>query len=118
MESGYCETDHPSVRDAVKRCAGVMAPLLNGRSTDKAEAEQAAAMAWAVAENGDITASSSVHAPWIAESAARAAETVALRMTGDTSSGERAATAVTAAIARSADYVPVSEKLIALLKAA
>jgi len=42
----------------------------------------------------------------------------ALSVACSASSAERAATAVSAAIARSADYVTVSEKLLELLEAA
>ena len=71
-------------------------------------------MAWASAK----TAGSSEDATWIVESAARAAESAGLSQACPTSSAEHAAIAVTAAVARSADYIALSEKLVELLKAA
>lgn len=106
---------HPAVSGAVRRCADVLVPLIDGRSVDKAAAEAAAAMAWAAAEHPEILLE---QAAWIAESAAQAAESAALSATCAATSAERAATAVTAAISRSADYVEVSEALLTLLRAA
>lgn len=113
-EGGFGEPNHPTVRDAVRRCADVLAPLVRGQSVDKGTAEHAASMAWAAAEN----IGSSARASWIVESAARAAESAALSATCGALSAERAATAVSAAIAQSSDYVIVSEKLLDLLKTA
>jgi hypothetical protein len=117
-EGGPDERDHPIVKAAVKQCADVLLPLIDGRPVDRGAAEDAAAMAWAAAETAAVTAPLLVRAPWIAESAARAAESAALSVTDIASSAERAATAVSAAIGRSADYVTVSEKLLDLLRAA
>ena len=117
-DTGFGETDHPAVRHAVTRCRLVIEPLLHGHPPDRTEAEQAAALAWAAAEPIEADPAISAQARWLAESAARAAESVALSVTGDPATGERAATAITAAIARSADYITVSEQLIVLLKAA
>ncbi len=110
------ERDRPAVNDAVKQCAGVLVPLMEGRPVDKDAAEHAAIAAWAAAAETSENAAPA-RAQWIAESAARAAESAALSVTCADSSAERAATAVSAAIARSADYVIVSEKLLGLLKA-
>jgi hypothetical protein len=116
-ESGFGEPD-ATIRDAVRQCADVLVPLVDGRPVDKGAAEHAATMACAAAEEAAITGSSSRQASWMAESAARAAESAALSTTCSASSAERAATAVSAAIARSPDYVTVGEKLLDLLKAA
>jgi hypothetical protein len=117
-DSGFGEFDHPAVRSAVRQCADVLVPLMQGRPVDKDAAEYAAAVAWAAAEETSITPSTPARVRWIAEAAAQAAESAALSLTSTTSSAERAATAVSAAIARSADYVVVSGKLIELLHAA
>jgi hypothetical protein len=112
------EFDPAQVSSAVKQCAGVLLPLAVGRTFDRAAAEDAAAMARAAAAVAEITAGPSTGAAWIAECAARAAESAALSLTCPASSAERAATAVSAAVARSADYIAISEKLLALLRAA
>jgi hypothetical protein len=117
-EGGPGERDQPTVRDAVRQCADALLPLVDGGSVDTGTAEDAAALAWAAAETAAITAPLVVRAPWIAESAARAAESAALSVTNIASSAECAATAISAAIGRSADYVTVSEKLLELLRAA
>jgi hypothetical protein len=117
-EGGAGEHDQPTVMAAVKPCADVLLLLVNGRPVDRGTAEAAAAMAWAAAERAAITAPLLERARWIAESAARAAESAALSVTDKALSAERAATAVSAAIGRSADYVAVSEKLLELLRAA
>jgi hypothetical protein len=115
VEHAPTECAHPAISAAVRQCADVLVPLIEGRGVDKSAAEAAAAMAWAAAEHPRIL---SEKAAWIAESAAQAAESAALSASCATSSAERAATAVTAAISRSADYVAVSETLLALLRAA
>jgi hypothetical protein len=45
-EGGLEERGHPTVRDAVRHCADVLVPLVDGRSADRGAAEQAAIMAW------------------------------------------------------------------------
>jgi hypothetical protein len=55
---------------------------------------------------------------WSAESAALAAESVALSGIDPAASAERAVTATSAAIAGSKNYIRMSEKLLELLKAA
>jgi hypothetical protein len=117
-ESGFGERDHPTVKNAVRQCADVLVPLLQGRPVDTAAAEHAAAVAWAAAEVAAITSSTLERVRWIVESAAQAAESAAWSVTQKALSAERAATAVSAAIAQSVDYVVVSEKLIELLQAA
>jgi hypothetical protein len=117
-ERGSGEFDHPLVRHAVRQCAGVLVPLTNGRTVDKGAADDAAGMAWRAAKQAEITSGTPAAAAWIAESAARAAESAALTLTCPDLSAERAATAVSAAIARSADYTTFGEKLLALLRAA
>ena len=102
----------------MRQCADVLMSLVDGRPVDQGAAESAAVVAWAAAEKVTMSASASVGAAWIAESAARAAESAALSTICGASSAERAVTAVSAAIARSADYVTVSEKLLDLLRAA
>jgi hypothetical protein len=114
-EAAPGDPDHAFIKDAVKQCAEVLAPLADGRSVDRDAAEYAATIAWAAVEKAGIIQPPSVQSPWIAESAARAAESAALSGKSDAASAERAATVVSAAIARSADYVPVSEKLLELL---
>jgi hypothetical protein len=116
--SGFGECDHPTVAVAVAQCSDLLAALAGGRTVDKTVAEAAAAVAWAAARDAEITAPASVGAAWIAESAARAAESVALSTTSAASSAERAVTALSAAIAKSADYIIVSEKLLGFLAAA
>jgi hypothetical protein len=117
-EGGPDERDNPTVKAVIKQCADVLLPLVDGRPVDRGAAEDAAAMAWAAAETATITVPLLVGVLWIAESAARAVESAALSVTDIASSAERAATAVSAAIGRSADYVTVSEKLLDLLRAA
>jgi hypothetical protein len=117
-ESGFGEFDHPTVKNAVRQCANVLVPLMQGRPVDQDAAECAAAIAWAAAKETAITPSTPARVRWIAESAAQAAEGAAWSLTSKASSAERTATAVSAAIARSADYVVVSEKLTELLHAA
>jgi hypothetical protein len=110
------EPDPPAVSAAVKQCAEALLPLAQGRAVDQAAAERAAAAASAVVQTSEaVTAERTA---WIAESAALAAEAAALSLTSSDESAERAATAVSAAIARSADYLTVSDKLLDLLKAA
>jgi hypothetical protein len=110
-ERNEAETDFPA---GVRQCAAVLVPLANGQAVDKAAAADAAAMAWASAKTTGL----SENATWIVESAARAAESAALAQECATLSAEHAAIAVTAAIARSADYIALSQKLLELLKAA
>ena len=110
--------DHPVVGDAIRYCADLLNAAVNGRPVDQPTAERAATMAWAAAKQAEAVAATPVRARWIAESAAQAAESLALSTTCAASSAERAATAVSAAIARSADYVRVSEKLLELLSTA
>jgi hypothetical protein len=117
-ERGSGEFGHPLVRNAVKQCAAVLVPLASGRVADKAAADDAAGMAWTAARQAEFTAGVPAGAAWIAESAARAAESAALRLSSPDLSAERAATAVSAAISRSAEYIVLSEKLLALLRAA
>jgi len=109
------DTEHPAVAEAVRQCAEVLMPLIEGRPVDPAAAERAAAAARAVVQA--VAAGASDRTQWIAESAARASESAALSVTSLESCAERAATAVSAAIARSADFVAVSEKLLGLLRA-
>ena len=110
------ERDRPAIAAAVKQCADALVPLVEGRLVDRAAAERAATAASAAVEiAGDVPPAST---PWIAESAARAAESATLSLTCSDESAERAAVAVSAALGRSADYVKVSEKLLDLLKAA
>jgi hypothetical protein len=110
------ELDVPVVAAAVKQCADVLVPLVRGIPVDQRAAECAAALACAAVRAVENEATNQT--PWIAKSAARAAESAALSVTSPDSSAECAATAVSAAIARSADYVTVSEKLLDLLRAA
>jgi hypothetical protein len=117
-ESEFGEFGHPAVKNAVRQCADVLVPLMQGHAADKDAAEHAAAIAWTAAEGASATSPTSDRTRWIAESAAQAAESAALSTTSKASSAERTATAVSAAIAQSADYVVVSEKLIELLRAA
>jgi hypothetical protein len=112
-DSGFGDPDHPTVKDAVTRCADALVPLMNGQPADPNAANDAAAIARAAAANAESAAPSL----WIVESAAQAAESAALSATNPAASAERAATAASAAIARSADYVTVSEKLLDLLTA-
>jgi hypothetical protein len=114
-ESGFGDPDHPLVKNAVTQCAGLLVLLIDGQSVDKAAAGDAAAIAWAAAEQA---AAVSERAAWIAEGAALAADSIALSAADGSTSAERAATAVSASIAGSADYITVSEKLLALLAAA
>jgi hypothetical protein len=112
-----CEAhDHPTVTDAVRPCADVLASLVAARSVDRGAAEYAAAAAWAVAERPEMAVFGSERARRLAESAARAAESAALSVRDSAASAEQASTTVSAAIARSADYVAVSEKLLELLR--
>lgn len=113
-ERNAAGSDCAQTRSVVRQCAGVLVPLANGQEVDKAAAADASAMAWASAK----IAGSSEDATWIVESAARAAESAGLSQACPTSSAEHAAIAVTAAVARSADYIALSEKLVELLKAA
>jgi hypothetical protein len=110
------ERDLPAVAAAVKQCADALLPLAEGHPVDQGAAERAAVVACGVAKT--IDNATTANASWIVESAARAAQSAALSATSPDSSAERAATAVSAAIARSADYVTVSEKLLDLLRAA
>jgi hypothetical protein len=103
-----------STRSVVRQCADVLVPLANGQMADKAAAADAAGMAWASAKAAGLPED----ATWIAESAARAAESAALSQESHALSAEHAAIAVTAAVARSTDYIALSEKLLDLLKAA
>ncbi len=112
------ESDHPLVGNAVKQCADVLVPLANGQMPDRVEAEVAAGSAWAAAARAESTAGVPAGAAWIAESAARAAESALLSVNDPATSAERAATAVSAAVARSAGYAVLSEKLLELLRAA
>jgi hypothetical protein len=114
-DSGFGDPDHPMVRDVVKRSADLLLLLIEGQTGDPAAAKDAAAMAWAAAEQA---APVSERAAWIAEGAALVADSIALSAASDSASAERAATAVSASIARSADYITVSDKLLALLEAA
>lgn len=116
-ESGLGEFDHPLVKEAVTRCADALIPLKDGRPVDRSAAADAATAAWAAAKKAEISAGTSVGAPWSAESAARAAESAVLSATCRASSAERAATAASAAIAGSAGYVTMSDKLLRLLEA-
>jgi hypothetical protein len=117
-EDSRGETVNPVVEDAVRQCADILVPLVDGRPVDKNAAEKAMALAWAAVEKVQTMDSASARAPWIAESAARVAESAALSATSTALSAECGATAVSAAIARSADYVTVSEKLLELLRVA
>jgi hypothetical protein len=126
-DSGFGGSALPSgaMQDAVRRCAELLLPLVEGRPADKAAAEQAAALGWAAIETAatdrmEAEPGGTPHrqTPWIVESASLAAESAALSVTSLTLSAERAATALSAAVARSADYAIVSEKLLSLLEAA
>jgi hypothetical protein len=108
--------DHTLVRDAVKQCADVFAPLTKGLPVDASaawsaesaarSAESAESAAWS-AESAARSAESAESAAWSAESAARSAESAAW-------SAESAAWSA----ARSAAYYRMSNKLIALIKTA
>jgi hypothetical protein len=113
-DSRFADPDYPIAGDAARRCADLLRRMIEGQSVDPAAAEDTARMAWIAAKKA---APESERAVWLAEAAARAAESVALTADG-TASAERAATSVSALIARSADYITVSEKLLALLAAA
>ncbi len=117
-DSGFGDRDHPGVSDAVRRCAGVLMPLADGQPADRAAAEVAGILAWEAAEAIKLSHPASDRALWIAESAAQAAESAALSAIDRPLSAERAATAVSAVIAKSADFATVGDKLIALLQSA
>jgi hypothetical protein len=117
-ENSRGETVPLVVENVVRQCADILVPLVDGRPVDKDAAGKAMAAAWAAVEKVEALNSPSPRGPWIAESAARAAESAMLSATSIALSAECAATAVSAAIARSADYVKVSEKLLELLRAA
>ena len=105
-----------SVADAVEQCAAVLVPLTRGEPVDRDEADDASAMARAAMER--TTAGASAAGAWIAECAARAAESAALSLACSATSAEVAATAVSAAVGRSGEYVELGDKLLALLRAA
>ena len=90
--------NHPTVRDAVKQCAGVLLPLSKGEAADESAAESAAASAES-AESAESAASAGRSAAWsAARSAARSAES--------------------AASTESEAYVRMADKLVELIGAA
>jgi hypothetical protein len=94
--------DHPLVKDAIERCASIMLSLSRVDKIDKASAAASAARsAWSAARSAESAARSAARS---AESAAWSAESAAW-------SAERSAE-------RSAAYVRMSDKLIALIKKA
>ena len=117
-ESRLAEFDHPLVKDAVKQCADVLTPLMDGRPVDMTEAADAAGAAWDAAKRAEHSAPMPSAVAWSAESAARAAESALLSATCRSSSAQRAVTATSAAVAGSRSYITISEKLLTLLKAA
>jgi bacterioferritin-associated ferredoxin len=104
----------PAVRDAVKQCADVLAPLTNGQPVDVRAARRAASAAlsaaWSAAWSAARRAAS---AAWTAESAARSAASAALSAAWSAawSAARRAASAEDG-------YVRMSDKLIELIEAA
>jgi len=104
--------NHPRVRDAVKQCADVLAPLTEGEPVDKSAAWSAASAAWS-AESAACAARSAAwsaaSAAWSAESAARSAAASAARS---------AAASAARSAAESAAYVHMSDKLISLIEQA
>ena len=93
------EFTHPSVRDAVERCADALRPLTEGRPVDVMAANDAAAAAWQAAKRAELAPAVPIGAAWSAESAARAAESAALTASSATASAEHAVTAASAGVA-------------------
>jgi hypothetical protein len=114
-ERDLAEFEQSPVGVAVRQCADVLAPLARGEAVDRSAAEGAAGMARSALE---WATDKSANAAWAAESAARAAESASLSVTCPALSGELAATAVSAAVGRSVDYIAPGEKLLTLLRAA
>ncbi len=114
-KSALAEFDHPLVEDAVKQCANVLTPLMNGQAVDTTAAADAATAAWAAVKRAEHDPTIPMSAAWGAESAARAAESAMLSLTCPSSSAERAVTATSAAIAGSRSYTAMSEELLVLL---
>jgi hypothetical protein len=96
--------DHPRVRDAIKQCADVLAPLTKGEAVDVSAAESAAESA---ARSARSAAESARSAAWSAAESARSAAW----------SAESAAWSA-AWSAESADYVQMADKLLELITAA
>lgn len=114
-ESGLGRFDDPLVESSIRQCAAVLLPLSSGYLADRAEAEAAAAAAWAAYKQAASKGAET--AKWAAESAARAAESAALSLSDPSASAEMAVTALTAAVSRSGDYITVSDQFLQLLRA-
>ena len=125
--------NHPTVRDAVKRCADIIADLADGKKVDPSAAESAAwsaarSAAWSAkraawsAESAARRAAWSAEsaarsAAWSAESAARSAESAESAARSAARSAKRAARSTESA-AWSAAWVKIADKLIELIAAA
>ena len=122
--------NHPTVKDAVKRCADVLATLKVGETADESAAKSAASAAWSAAKSAASAAESAARsaasaarsAASAAESAARsaasAAESAASAARSAASAAESAAWSAAESAAWSAAYTRMSDKLIELIEAA
>ncbi len=124
--------DHPLVHDAVKQCADVLVPLTKGMPVDSSAARSAASAARS-AESAARSATRSATrsagsagraAAWSAESAAtwspawRAESAGRAAKWSAESAAARSAGSVTWTVARSAAYILMADKLVALIKTA
>ena len=107
--------DHPLVRDAVRQCADVLAPMTKGSQANKDAAWSAACSAWSAADSAE-SAWSAKSAAWAAWSAADSAESAVWAAWAADSAAESAADS--AAGARSAAFVLMADKLVELVEAA
>ena len=115
---------HPTVRDAVRRCADMIVPLTKGGTDDQSAAWSAAASAtwsaaWSAAASAAASAARSAarSAAWSAESAASATGSAASAAERAARSAARSAASATRS-AESAAYVKMADKLIELIEAA